>query len=243
MAEADWTNMVGTGLDTDDVPRGVSTAFLLAHAPAGSYCYVYRSATSTTGFAGKYLNLSNFAPIDSNKGASIRALVKRYSSNGDFAPIFGVMMGTDPSTSEGYLLGLSEGSSYQIALRKGAPAAGLDASGSDILRVSDAAFTDVGDSADVWFHLRMDVLVNPHGEVVINLFENDVQSNGLTAGGGTESWVSIDGMDQFIDDPAGVFSGSTPHLGSFYAFYGMYTEEAGSTVLFDHIEVARQTAP
>jgi len=245
MAQADWQDLSGTTLGSSDVPRGVSAAFTLAHAHAGTYCYVMRSATSTSGFAGKYCDVADFAPFTpgTRKGGSIRCLMKRYASGGNYAPVIGLLRGTDPSTAEGYMIGLSAASSYQVVVKKGAPASGLSASGSDILLASDAAFTDVGDAASVWFHLRMDVLVNPHGEVVINASENDVQTIGLAAGGGTEVWSSITGMEQFIDDPAGVFSGSTPHTGNFYAFFGMYTSAAGSIALFDHIEVYRQTSP
>jgi len=242
MAQADWTDFTSSALGSADVSRGVSSAFTLAKVPdAGTFCYAFRSNVSTSGVAGKYCNVLHFAPFTgSRKGGSMRCLMKRYSSGANYAPMIGVIKGTNPLTSEGYFLGLTAASSYQIALKKGAPASGLSASDSTTLRSSNVAYTDVGDSAAVWFHLRLDVLVNPHGEVVLNVYQNDVQTNGLGAG---EVWLPIDGMDQFIDDPAGVFSGSVPHLDGFYGFYGMYTTAAGSTALFDHIEVWRQTAP
>jgi hypothetical protein len=242
MAEVDWATLTGTALGTGDVARGVSSAFTLAHTDAGSYCYGLHSLTSTVGFAGKSLDISDFNPVTgTRKGASIRCLMKRYASGGNYAPMFGLIQGTDPTTANGYLIGLSAASSYKVAVKKGVPVGGLDHTGSYILRSSDDAFTAVGDAASVWFHLRLDVLVNPHGEVIINVYENDVQTNGL--GSGKESWVAIDGITQFIDDPAGVFSGSVPYLDGFYAIFGMYTSAAGSIALFDHIEVLRQTAP
>lgn len=241
MAEADWSDLVGSALGTADVARGVSSAFTKAHADAGTYIYGFRSSSSTAGFAGKYCAVANFSPVaGTRKGGSIRACIKRYASGDDYAPMFGFMKGTDPATSNGYFIGLSAASSYQIVLKKGVPAGGLVVSDSGVLRYSTQAFTDVGNAAAVWFHLRLDVLVNPHGEVVLNVYENDVQANGL---GGSVSWAAITGMSQYIDDPAGILSGSTPHLDGFYPFFGIYTEAAGSVALFDHFEIFRQTAP
>lgn len=241
MAEVDWGDLTGTALGPADVARGVSSAFTKAHADAGTYVYGFRSSSSSVGFAGKYCNLANFAPIAGvRKGASIRACVKRYASGGNYAPIFGIMQGTDPATAAGYFLGLSASDAYQIVLKKGVPAAGLTVADAGVLRYSTEAFEDVGDSQAVWFHLRIDILVNPHGEVVLNVYEHDVQTYGL---GGAGSWNAITGMASFIDDPMGVMSESTPYLDGFYAFYGLYTAAAGSIALFDHFEVFRQIAP
>jgi hypothetical protein len=240
MAEADWTVMVGSALDTNDVPRGVTTAFT-PPSGGGSFMYGFRSIVSTTGFAGLYCNLTNFAPFSGTlKGGSVRGVMKRYSSGANYAPMMGLLVGTDPTTAEGYMIGLSEATAYQIVVKKGSPAAGLDASSSSILRESTSSFTDVGDAAAAWFHLRMDVLVNPHGETVINVYRNDLSSYPI---GGSFTWAAITGMDQYIDDSIGVLSGTLPHTTGFYAFFGHYTEGSGTTSLFDHISVYRQTAP
>ena len=82
--------------------------------------------------------------------------------------------------------------------------------------------------------------MNPHGEVVLDVFENDLSVNAVTS----PSWAAIDGMAQYIDDSLGILSGSTPYLTGFYAVFGHYTSNlAGSVSLFDHLEVFRQTAP
>ena len=241
MAEADWAEMTSPALDSGSVARGVTNAFTRVHADAGSTVFGFHALTGDTGFAGLYVDLSNFNPIaGTKKGGSIRAALKRYSSGAGYAPMFGLMLGTDPNTSEGYMLGLTQATSYAVALKKGSPGNGMDDSGSDLLRLASASDTAVGDSADVWKHLRLDVLVNPHGEVVLNVYENDAQTNGVTA----PVWSAITGMDQYIDDSLGILSGSLPHLTGFYAFFGHYTEDLqGSVSLFDHIEVYRQTSP
>lgn len=200
----------------------------------------FRSGVSTTGFGGYYCNRTNYAPIaGTRKGGSIRMAMKRYASGALYAPIMGFMVGQDPTTAQGYMLGLSEASSYQIALRKGVPSAGLDPSASSILRLSTASYTAVGDSAAAWFHLRLDVLVNPHGETVLNVYRNDLNSYAVTS----PTWAAIAGMDSYVDDSIGILTGSTPYLDGFYAFFGMYSEASGSMALFDHCELYRQTSP
>jgi hypothetical protein len=186
--------------------------------------------------------LANFTPVGGggNKGASIRAAMKRYTAQDGYAPFFGVVKGTDP-TAEGYFLGLTEGaSSYYLALKKGSPASGLDATESSILRKSTAAFTASGDTAEAWFHVRLDVLVNPNGDVVLSVKQNDLDSNPVT----TTPAAAVTGMDDYIDDAVGILTGSTPHQNSFYIMFGHYTAASqGSVSLFDHIEVYRQTSP
>jgi hypothetical protein len=231
--------MVSPAIDTSDMVRGPSAAFTVAHAEAGSYVYGFRSIVSTTGFGGKYCNVAGANPGGSLKGGSIRALMKRYASGGDYAPMIGVLNSTDPTTGEGYLLGLSAGTTYQVVLKKGTPASGLDPSSSSVLRASTASYTGVGDGAAVWFHLRLDVLVNPHGEVVLDVYSNDVANEGVDS----PTWEAITGMDQYIDDSFGVLSGSNPIVDPLYFIFGVYSEDAGSIAMFDHIQITRQTAP
>lgn len=235
MAESEWTNLTGTALGSGDVVRGVSAAFIKATG-AGTYVYGFRSVTSSIGFAGKYCNLANFGPIPANKGASLRFLIKRYASGVNYAPFIGLYVGVDPATATGYRLGLSGASAYQIVLSKGAMATNLLASGTDVLRASTETFTGVGDAAAYWFHLRLDVLVNPHGDVSLLATRN-------TAALATPSWAYIPGIGPYIDDSIGALSGSSPSMGPFYVVYGMYTQGSGSIALFDHIEVWRQTSP
>lgn len=236
MGQADWTDLTGTALDSSDVARGVASAFTVPTG-GGSYVYGYRSLVSTAGFAGKYCNLAGFAPFTGTlKGGTIRAAMKRYSSNGDFAPMIGLIQGTDPASANGYLLGLSSGSSYKVCLMKGVPGQDMLAGEDNILLESDEAYTDVGDTLAAWFHLRLDVLVNPHGEVILNVYTNDCSTISVAS----PTWVLL---DTFIDDPIGIMSDSLPVTDGFYGVFGMYTEEAGSTTLFDHIEVWRQDSP
>jgi len=240
MAEIDWAVLTGSALDTSVVPRGVTAAFTPPAGP-GTFVCGFRSTYNTAGFAGYSLDLTDFNPISSSrKGGSIRAAVKRYAGTAaQFAPIMGFMQGTDPGSAQGYMIGLTQATAYQIALKKGSPAGGLEASSSQILRTSTDSWTTAGDSASGWFHLRLDVLVNPHGEVVLNCYQNDLTAHDVDA----PTWAAIDGMDQYIDDSIGALSGTVPFLDTFHPFFGQYSEVVGATTLWDYVEVYRQTSP
>jgi hypothetical protein len=150
--------------------------------------------------------------------------------------MIGIITGNAP-TSPGYSLGLSNNSSYKIVLAKQTPVTGLDEDDSGVLRASTASYTETGDDVSEWFHLRLDVLVNPHSEVVINCYRNSGDVD-------TPVWAAIPGMDSYIDDSLGAITGTVPYTGSFYFFFGHYANNGlGKVSLFDHITVARQTYP
>lgn len=238
MAEADWASLTGSALGTGDVARGVSNAFTVPNG-GGSFVHGFRSLTSSSGVSGLYIDLTNFNPISgTRKGGSIRAAMKRYTS-GDYSPFIGLIKGTDPASANGYILGLTGETAYYQAVRKGAPGAGqLLSTDSDIIVVSSSSWTNVGDNASYWQHLRLDVLSNPHGEVVIEVYENDLSTNAVTS----PVWTQV--SSTFIDDVLGSFSGSTPYEDGFYAVFGHITSnEVGATSLFDQIIARRQTAP
>ena len=244
IAEADWATLTGTALSSGDVIRGVTNAFTAPTPGVGATVFGFHAITTQTGVAGYYTDLSLFNPIDGTlKCGSIRAAMKKYSAGGTYAPFIGFLIGTDPATAQAYTLALSEGTSFNIVLKKGYPGNGfsvVSATDTTTLRSSTAAYTYVGDSIDYWFHLRLDVLVNPHGEVVISVFASDLDVHLVT----TPSWTAIAGMDDYIDDSLGVLSGSAPYLTGFYPTFGHYTSAlAGSVSLFDQLEVHRQLTP
>lgn len=238
MAEADFAALTNA-LDTDTVKRSVSAAFTRPNG-GGSMVYGFRSLLATTGVSGLYVDLTNFNPITgTKKGGQITGCLKRYTSGSGYFPFIGLFV-DKVYTASGYFIGLSDASSYKICLKKGSPTS-LGESESTVIRKSTAGYTASGDSADAWFHLKLDVLVNPHGEVVLSVKRNDLGSNLVTA----PSWAAIPGMDDFIDDSLGALMDDTgPHLQNFFAVYGHYTTNAqGSLSLFDHIVAQRQLAP
>ncbi len=88
-----------------------------------------------------------------------------------------------------------------------------------------------------WLHLRLDVVVNPNGDVVLSAFQNDL---GLHPIGTAPDWQPIGGMPPFIDDALGINSGSKP-LTSGRGGFGFATADVTRRGFFDQLEVYRQT--
>ena len=239
MSEADWTAYTAAtnnGLDSGQVSKGVSNGFTPPNG-GGSFVQGFHALTTATGVAGYYYSgLSAFNPIATNKGGSIRAALRRYAAGTKYAPLIGLIAGTDLAAAKAYIIGLSDTDPYQYVLRKGLVAGGLDPSGDDVLRTSDETFS----ANTLWHHLRLDVIVNPQGDVVLNVYANDLSVNAVTA----PSWSSISGMDSFTDDGNGILTGTLPLTSGFRAFMGHFNDgEAGKVSLIDHVEVYRQTSP
>lgn len=238
MAEADWTALTAAlhhGLDSGDVSKGVSNAFT---PPTGGGTFVqgFHTLLAVSGVSGYYYSgTAGFNPIVGNKGGSIRGALRKYSSGSPlYAPVLAMLSnGTDLQTASGYYLGLSTEDPYHIVLKKGLLTTGLDSDDDGVLRYSDEAFT----SHTTWFHLRLDVLVNPQLDVVLNVYRN---LGNVT----TPTWVAIPGMDSYVDDSLGVLSGSVPLVLDFRGVIGHYAGGVAGTVsLIDHIELSRQLAP
>lgn len=236
MAEVDWTaftQATNQGLDAGDVAKGVSNAFSTPNG-GGSFAHVFHSLQPQIGFAGWYFSgLSSFNPFPTNKGGSIRAALRRYSAGVNYAPMIGLIAGTDLDTSNAYLIGLSNTDPYQIVLRKGIVKGGLDPTGSDVLRASNESWA----SNTIYQHLRLDVIVNPQGDVVLNVFKNDLDVNTVTS----PNWEAISGMDSFVDDSVGALTGTAPLISGFRGFFGHFNDgEAGKVSLIDHVELEQQ---
>lgn len=239
MAEADWTAFNATthhGLDDGDVAKGVSNAFSRPSG-GGNFVQVFHSLQPTIGVAGWYYSiLPAFNPVATQKGGSMRAAMRRYAAGTLYAPVMGLISGTDLETARAYILGLSDSDPYQIVLRKGLVGGGLDPTSADVLRVSDESWS----SNTKWFHLCLDVLVNPQGDVVLNVYANDLDVNTVSA----PNWVAVSGMDSYIDDSAGVLTGVAPLVSGFRGFFGHFNNgESGKVSLFDHVEFFRQLSP
>jgi hypothetical protein len=239
MAQADWTAFNATthhGLDDGDVAKGVSNAFTKPNG-GGDFVHAFHSLQPTIGVAGWYYSgLSAFNPIATNKGGSIRAAMNRYAAGTKYAPVIGFMAGTDLAAANAYVLGLSDSDPYQIVLRKGMVTGGLDPTAADVLRASDESWS----SNTKWLHLRLDIIVNPQGDVVLNVSQNDLDVNTVDS----PAWQVVSGMDSFIDDAGGVLTGTAPLIAGFRGFFGHFNNgEAGKVSLFDHVELLRQLSP
>lgn len=232
MAETDWT-FLNDGLDAATVDRGVTTG--IARPPGGgSFLFGMNSLSTAQGVVGLFTNQVNFAPMA--KGGSIRGAVQRGVSGGplNFAPFLFIGL-QGPSVNDlGYLLGLGDGDPHHIVLRKGVLSAGLPdvpPGTQGVLRRSTATFLP-----GTWVHLRLDMIVNLNGDVLLQVFQNDLALHPL---GGAPSWAAVPGMSEFIDDALGINSGSQPFT-SGRAGFGFFTKDVTRRGFFDHVEVLRQ---
>lgn len=198
---------------------------------------VFNALTTTIGVAGWYYSaLGAFDPIAVNKCGSIRGALRRYSSGAQYVPMLAFLAGTNVTTAMAYILGLSGSDPYQIVLRKGLLTGGLAPTDADVLRVSDESFT----SNTLWHHLKLDVLVNPQGDVVLNVYKSDLALNLVTA----PDWQPISGMESFIDDSNGVITGTAPLVSGFRGVMAhLANGSAGKASFIDHVRVFRQLTP
>jgi len=230
MAEADWTYL-NDGLDIATVDRGV-TAGIARPPGGGSFLFAFNSLAAVQGAVGLFCNLVDFAPMA--KGASIRACVQRGPGGGPtgFSPFMFLSCQGNSVNDTAYLLGLSDDDPHRIVLRKGAVAVGIpDSEGPNVLLASGESF-----SQGTWLHLRLDVIVNDNGDVVLKVLRNDLGAHPL---GSPPDWQAVPGMVEFIDDHLGINSGSQP-LTSGRGGFGMSVADVTRRGFFDHLELLRQ---
>jgi len=226
---------MSNSLDAASVARGV-TAGIDRPNGGGTHLYGFRAiANGVTGIVALRANVANFNPIPGNNGGQITGSLLRLS--GDPAAmssfLFFQAQSDDVQVAEGYLLGLSAGDPGAIVLRKGTLVGGLpDANVGEqgILRKSTESI-DLGD----WVHLRLDVIVNPSGDVILRCFRNDLDANPVTA----PVWTAIAGMADFTDDVLGVNSGSPGLDSGGRAGFAFRSSTSGVIGGVDHVTLAR----
>lgn len=231
MAQADWTELTD-GLDVNTVDRGVTTGIARPNG-GGSFLFGFNSLIVATGAVGYFANQVNFAPMA--KGASIRAAIQRGPGGGatSFSPfLFVGGQGTSVNDSA-YKLGLSDDDPHRVVLRKGsiASGAGSVSSSAGLLAQSTATFLQ-----GTWLHLRLDMIVNDTGDVILQAFSSDLDTNAVTS----PSWVALDGITEFIDDALGINSGSAPFTSGRGGF-GFACSDVTRRGFVDHVELLRQT--
>lgn len=251
MGQADW-NDLDSALTTASLMRGVTTEIA---GPAGgnSFVYGYNSLVSDVkGVHGKYVDLTGFTPTGSlasvpDGGGSIRGCLKRVSSpnNTGMSPmLFGCAQGGPPSVNDSaYILGLLDADPYEIVLAKAPLVAGLVDDDEDVsILARSAAQYSMGDG--LWHHLRMDAVVQPNGDVLIQCFANDLAAHPL---GTAPSWEEIPGFpDGAPDDEYGVVDGVTqittgtaPLWGGYWGWAFQVDNALNRRGAFDALEVMR----
>lgn len=230
MAETDWSYLNG-GLDIATVDRGV-TAGLTPPPGGGSFVFAFNSLAAAQGAVGLFANQANFAPMA--KGGSIRGVLQRGPGGGPtgFSPFLFLCCRGNSVNDTAYLLGLSDDDPHRIVLRKGSVAVGLpSADGPGVLLKSSASFAQ-----GTWVHLRLDVIVNTNGDVVLKVFQNDLAAHPI---GSAPDWQPVAGMVEFIDDQLAINSGTQP-LTSGRGGFGFAVKDVTRRGYFDQIELYRQ---
>lgn len=242
MGQADWAVLSG-GLSDAEVRRG-ATSGMAAPNGGGSYVYGMHSVENVVGAAGLHCLQTNFNPM--TKGGRVSGALKRSSLGGSngFSPFLFIAAQGSGIASDAYLLGLTDETASHIELRKGSLAEGLpdavvdpDSAPHVLMRSTDTF------APDTWQHLRLDVVVQGNGDVLLQVFRNNLEALPVSA----PIWELVPGMlgpfsevfTGFVDDALGVTTGSLPYRGG-RAGFGARFQAANRAVYFDHVAVERQ---
>lgn len=247
MGQADWSELGGS-ISIASLVRGVTAKLTPPNSSiSNGFVWGYNSLDATAaGCHALYVNLSGFTPTGSGPavadgGGSIRGCIKRVPGPGNvgFTPfLFFCAQGSPPSVNDNaYMLGLLDADPYKIVLAKGQMATGISINSEDpvVLETSSSQYS-TGD--DQWHHLRLDVLVEPNGDVLLKCFENNLSLQPI---GDTPSWQAIAGFTAagYIDDVLQIATGSPPLLGGYTGIGFAFQNVLSRRGAFDAIEVYR----
>lgn len=236
MASADWTD-VPTSLSPASLFRGVTAAIARPNG-GGTHVFSWKSLESAVaGVHAIRTNVSGFSPIAGDNGGSITLALQRISGSAIDMAVFGFfqLQSDDVATGDGYLIGLSAGDPGGIMLRKGTLVGGLPdvtLGTQGVLRRSVATV-----AVGTWIHLRLDVISNPSGDVLLQCFQNDLVANTVS----TPVWAAIDGMADFNDDAIGINSGTVGLKTGGRQGIGSYMSASGVITAADHVEISSET--
>jgi hypothetical protein len=241
MATGDWAFLTSV-LGGATVDRGVTVGIPRPNG-GGTSVYGFNSLSNTAGVVALNNTQSGFAPAVS--GGSIRGAIQRGVSAGpeNFAPFLFICLAGQDVADTAYMLGLGDDDPHHIVLRKGALVGGLpdlapDPDGNTILMRSTATYTP-----GTWLHLRLDAIAQGSGDVVLQVFQNDLGANTVSS----PVWTVVPGMEGpqyptitgFVDDGLGINTGSAPLIGGRSGF-GFQTSDVQRRGFIDHVVVGRQ---
>lgn len=236
MSQADWAVLAGSLSGGGVAPRGV-TAGPTPPSGGGGFVLGVNLLTNTPGSVGFYATPqapnTNFNPLV--KGGTIRAAMQRSLGGGltGMAAYAFIGLGGTNVADAAYMLGLSDGDPCHIELRKGILDVGLpdeavNPTGPNKILRQSTEVVAVG----AWVHLRLDMIVNTNGDVILSCFKNTLAVTAPT-------WVAIPGMGSFNDDALGIATGTLPYTAGRVGV-GVRLEDVARRCLFDHLEVAKQ---
>jgi hypothetical protein len=232
MATGDWTTVSGAMAIGSDVAAGMTSGVDKPNG-GGAYCYVARSLAGAGVFALRATPASpntGFDPMA--KGGEISAALKASSGAAPFL-FFALQAPTVGATA--YTIGLDP--TGRIRFAKTA----LDGSSASVSVTGTRVY-----APGTWVHLRLEVVANTNGDVIVNAGESDLAAHPVDA----PSWTPVEGFSPIggplpspllvlVDDVAAVNSGSLPLVGGragFGARFSTKDQRAG----FDQIFVAKQ---
>lgn len=229
MGASDWSLLSGS-LPDGSLKAGVSAGGDRPNG-GGQFCYAFNSIDASVGGAALYVSVAGFGALA--KGASIRGALKRGLGGGNagFSPFLFASLQDESMTDVCYMLGLSDDDPHRIVLAKGTPSQGVGAHTEARVKAKGTETF----SPNTWLHLRMDVIQNDNGEVVINCYRNNLATNTVSA----PVWVPVVGMAQLIDDIAQINTGSAPLLGG-RAGFGFASSASARRAFVDAIELYKQ---
>lgn len=236
MGSADFAEL-GGNLSTGSVARGVSAGVAPPNG-GGTFAYVMNALVATPGAVGVYATPqspnTNFNPT--LLGADVSCAVQKGIANGNngYSAFLFALLQNNTTSDLGYLLGLSDATPGHIELRKGILSTGLPdeaPGGQNVVLARSTSTVNVG----TWAHLRLEAVVNANGDVVLNCYQSDLTANLVTA----PSWVAIPGISQYIDDAAGINSGSLPYKAGRCGFGGTFAG-VSRRAYFDQFTFAKQ---
>ena len=246
MAQADWASLVGSIAEAASFRAGVTggvTGPPVTAPDTNLFVFGWHALEPPTAAPGgqlahgKYCTVTDFGPTD--RGIRIEGAIKRglSASPEGFSPFLFAGLQGDSTADQCYMLGLSDEDPCKIVLRKGYLYSGVPAVATgNNLRHSVGTVLN-----DVWTHLRLDLITNENGDVVLACYRNDLTANNVDA----PSWVLVPFNDtlgeSYVDDVLGHNSGAIPLIGG-RAGFGCEFSAAGSRAFVDHCRVLRQTA-
>jgi hypothetical protein len=246
MGQLDWGNLSGA-LTTDDAVSG-PTAGTTPPSGGGTYVFGMKAVQNVVGVVGKYCLQTNFSPTLTGKGGRISGALRKSSvgAASGFSPFLFFAAGGTAVSDNAYLLGLSDENPSHIELRKGAISEGLpaivaldpDASPNVLMRSTDVF------PADTWQHLRLDVVIQGTGDVILQVYRSDLALHNVSS----PSWALVPGMEGphyptfagFVDDVLGVNTGSPPYAAGGRIGFASRFSTANRAAYFDQISVERQ---
>lgn len=234
MGSTNWT-MLNDSLSIAAVDRGVTSG--IARPPGGgSFVYGFNSIALASGAAALLCNQANFAPM--LKGGRISGCIKRGVSGGPegFAPFLFIGAQGPSVNDRAYVLALADEDPYHLVLRKAVMSsqhvdAAPNPSVNGVLLRSTQAYAQ-----NTWHQLRLDAIVNDNGDVILQVFENDLDAHPL---GTAPTWTAVPGMEEFIDDALAVNSG-TAAFTSGRAGFGVWVNDVTRRAYFDSLAISRQ---